>query len=296
MIDPISTTLTAHPSAMTYSTARIFNGDCRLVMSQLDEAAYDLVFADPPFNIGHPYDGYDDSMTSNEYEEFTRQWLYHAYDRLRPGGVICTHVPDDVVPLIFRYLPMGLTRIDWIIWHYRFGQSGNAAKSTKCINSKAHLLVFAKGGRTPTWNPPMVPSDRATKYGDKRTAGSETPGMRVALDVWGVPSDGPYWGRVQGNNVERWDKAHGALVDHPNQLPEVYVERAMLAWSNEGDQVLCPFGGSGTETVVAKALHRSIDTIEFSETSCGSIAARLVRGAVRVGKGKPVATQLESEA
>ena len=111
-----------------------------------------------------------------------------------------------------------------------------------------------------------------------------SPGQRVAFDVWGIPSDGEFWGRVQGNadNKERWDIAHGALVDHPNQLPEVYVARAMQTWSNDCDKVLCPFGGSGTETVVALALGRRITTIEISEPSVASIAKRIQRGAVRV--------------
>jgi DNA modification methylase len=263
----------------------LYHGDCRKVLPTLANP-YDLVFADPPFNIGHPYEGYEDAMPIAEYNAFTREWLCAAVNVLRPGGTLCLHVPDELAKFILavsyasKFPP--IKQVDWIIWHYRFGQSGNAAKSSRCINSKAHLLVFVKEGGTRTWNPPMVPSDRATVYGDERTAASATPGERVALDVWGVPSDGPNWGRVQGNNGERWDRKHGALADHPNQLPEVYVARALRAYSNPGDRVCCPFGGSGTEAVVALALGRRVAAVEFSEVNCRSIVKRIERGAIRV--------------
>jgi DNA modification methylase len=100
-------------------------------------------------------------------------------------------------------------------------------------------------------------------------------GKRLPGTVWGVPSDGSNWGRVQGNNTER-------RAQHPNQLPEVYLERLIRAYTNPGDRILDPFGGSGTTAVVAKALGRRCDTIEISEGSCLSILERLKAGAVRV--------------
>lgn len=264
-------------------TFEIINGDCTIEMHKLwfSGRRFDMIFADPPFNIGQNYDIHDDRLSVYKYGAFTDSWLRAAFSCLSENGNFCIHVGDSVVPLIFKTMEQIASRKDWIVWHYRFGQSGSAAKSTKCINSKAHLLVYTRPGATSTWNPPMVPSDRATKYGDARTMLSDTPGMRVALDVWG-PSDGEYWGRVNGNSNERWVKAFGAAADHENQLPEVYVARAMKAWSNKGDSILCPFGGSGTETVVALALKRFITTIELSPTYCESIRLRVARGAIRV--------------
>jgi site-specific DNA-methyltransferase (adenine-specific) len=99
--------------------------------------------------------------------------------------------------------------------------------------------------------------------------------MRLPGTVWGVPSDGQYWGRVQGNNKER-------SPGHPNQLPEVYLERLIRAYTNPGDKVLDPFGGSGTTAVVAQALGRDCTTIDISMGNCKSIEARLQKGAVRI--------------
>ncbi len=89
------------------------------------------------------------------------------------------------------------------------------------------------------------------------------------------PSDGPFWGRVQGTSKERWK-------GHPNQLPERYMERLIRAYTNVGDHVLDPFGGSGTTAVVCQALGRRCTTIDISHANCVSIRRRLERGAVRI--------------
>ena len=49
----------------TYRTAsgRLFQADCLEVLAELDDESVDLVFADPPFNLGKVYGaGIDDSL------------------------------------------------------------------------------------------------------------------------------------------------------------------------------------------------------------------------------------------
>jgi len=240
-----------------------------------------LVFTDPPFNIGHSYVGFDDKFDDAEYAKFVYSVCSYGTWCLKRGGRLCVHVPDEVVLQVqLSARNMGLIPADWIIWHYRFGQCGR----TRYINSKCHLLTFLKPGGEPVWNPDavMVESDRATKYNDVRTEKTATPGQRVPLDVWGIPSDGSFWGRVQGNSVERRSVKNGAPVDHPNQLPEVYLERVIRGWTNPGDLVVDFCGGSGTTPVVAEALGRRAVTFEISEENARSIEQRLRKGAVRV--------------
>jgi site-specific DNA-methyltransferase (adenine-specific) len=62
----------------------------------------------------------------------------------------------------------------------------------------------------------------------------------------------------------------------------VYLERLIRAYTNPGDRVLDPFGGSGTTAVVAQALGRDCTTTDISEENCKSIEDRLEKGAVRV--------------
>jgi DNA modification methylase len=124
------------------------------------------------------------------------------------------------------------------------------------------------------WNSQKVlePSDRATTYFDPRTMDKKDgmpAGMRVPMDVW----YGRYWGRIQGNNKERRGR-------HDNQLPEVYLERVILACSNEGDLVVDPFLGSGTTGVMAHALGRRFVGTEFSRENAKSAFERIKDGPV----------------
>lgn len=249
----------------------LLHGDCREVLAGTEDQ-FDFVFADPPFNINHHYKDFDDNFGSwDEHFEFTQQWVSAAWSACR--GVVALHGPDHVCEMYLRIAAdSGMRRIAWLNWHYRFGQCGRG----NWIDARCHCLVFAK--REPwTWNPDevLVESDRV-KYGDKRVAETDRGGKRLPGTVWGVPSDGPYWGRVTGNSKER-------RPYHPNQLPEVYLERLIRAYTNPGDTVLDPFAGSGTTAVVAKALGRNCTTIDVSEESLGHVRERIEKGAVRCG-------------
>lgn len=253
----------------------VYEGDCRDVIHDLHDggALYDMVFADPPFNIGHDYNGFDDWVSETQYGDFTCQWLHQCRSVLRTNGVMCLHGPDAVVELYLEQMKdEGFERIAWLNWHYRFGQCNRS----NWIDARCHCLVYRREGEKHTWNPEdvLVDSDRV-RYKDKRVAETERGGRRLPGTVWGVPSDGEYWGRVQGNSEER-------RPNHPNQLPEVYLERLIRAYTNVGSIILDPFGGSGTTATVAQALGRRCDTIEVSRASCESIEERVAKGAVRV--------------
>lgn len=249
-------------------SVEVICGDSLEVVPKLGK--FDLVFSDPPFNIGQSYSGYSDNLPDVDF----RLWLDLCVGVFWKAtrGVLALHGPDKLAEL---YLPScrkrKMSRISWINWHYRFGQCGR----TTWIDARAHCLIYGRHGYT--WNPEsvLVESDRSSKYSDKRIHETENGGQRLPGTVWGIPSDGPYWGRVQGNNKER-------RGDHPNQLPEVYLERLILAYTNPGDRILDPFGGSGTTSVVADALGRDCVTIDISESSCESIRSRVESGAVRV--------------
>ncbi len=246
---------------------RVLCGDCRELVPTLGQ--FSFVFADPPFNIGHPYAGYRDRR--DDYESFIDECIAVCWDAC--DGVLILHGPDSLAE---QYLVaarrLQMRRIAWVNWHYRFGQCQRAS----WIDARCHCLVFAKHSDW-TWNPQdvLVPSDRVA-YGDRRIHETEHGGLRLPGTVWGVPSDGPYWGRVQGNSHERWQR-------HPNQLPEVYLERLLRAYTHPGDRVLDPFAGSGTTAVVAAALGRPCVTIDVSSVNCESVRERIRKGAERIG-------------
>ena len=243
----------------------MYVGDCRDVLTTIpDNGCVDLIFADPPFNWDVPYDGWEDNMPREAYEQFTFDWLDACIDVLSPTGSIWISIPDDTAAEIVMHLKRrGLTMINWCVWHFRFGQHRDGA----FITSKVHALYFSKDPKNRVWNPDEIleQSDRASIYNDKRTQAKEhNKGMRVPMDVW----YGKYWGRIQGNNKER-------RQGHHNQNPEVYLERIILSCSNEGDLVLDPFAGSGTTNTVARAHGRRSIGIEYSQATAESAWERI---------------------
>ncbi|MBM4107355.1 MAG: site-specific DNA-methyltransferase [Phycisphaerae bacterium] len=263
--------------------AEVRIGDCRGELRDWMpsiEGRVDLVFADPPFNWNRAYDRWHDDLPEREYLDFTFDWLDLCVRALRPGGALWVNIPDDWAAEIVAYLkgrfherrpPAMMAMANWCIWHYRFGQN----TKVRFINSKVHALYFIKAGGRHTWNaaPVLELSDRAAIYFDPRTESKKDgmpPRMRVPMDVW----YGQYWGRIQGNNKER-------RSDHDNQLPEVYLERVVLACSDAGGLVLDPFLGSGTTGVVAHALGRRFIGVEFSPENAERAFDRIRAGPTR---------------
>ena len=279
-----------------FGASSVYAGDSRDLMRSIadNDGKFRLIFGDPPFGIGVNYDGeFDDGMSAFEYSEFTRTWLWIVPELLPPGGRLVVHVPDRCVyPVLKHADSCGLIMDEWIIWHFRFGQNTRG----KFTESKCHGIVFKTEGES-VWNPEAVAveTDRSRIYKDARTTKRDDtrnykhqlePGQRVPFDVWGgdvdtfadgevLVGDGKFWGRVPGNSKER-------RPDHENQLPELYMRRYILAYTNIRDWVLDPFGGSGTTAVVAHALDRHFITCDQSDKYAESIAQRVEKGAVRI--------------
>lgn len=246
----------------------IVHGDCIDHLKDLSVKP-DFIFADPPFNIGHGYDGFDDSVEEGKYQDWTTDWIINCWDVLDDGGAMVIHGSVKLRPIFWTsIIELGLAGNyeNEIVWHYRFGQ---CRRSDFIDNHCPEIILRKEGNRK--WYPDnvLIESDRSSKYKDKRTGDYKRGGSRVAGTVWGVPSDGQYWGRVQGTAKERWNH-------HPNQLPLNLLGRHILANTQEGDFVLDPFCGSGTTALACLALGRSCLTFDISESNAESAKERII--------------------
>ena len=247
---------------------KISKTNCVRGLSKLKDV--DLIFADPPFNIGQDYANYDDRMDDVQFASFFHLWINYAATSLREGGILVVHIPFELISLTSDAAKnAGLIQYDNVVWNFGFAQNC----TTKHPKSDAHAIYFYKPPKElRTWNGDQVqvPTDRATKYNDPRTTQSATPGMKVVGNVWG----GPFMGRVQGNNKER-------VVGRPNQLPEMYVARFIRSLSNPGDLVVDPFLGTGTTAVVCQSLGRNFIGFDLDADAVKLAKKRLKRGVVR---------------
>lgn len=242
-----------------FSDHKIICGDCVEVMSQWPEGCIDLVFADPPFNIGYKYKGYDDNLRYEDYVAWSRRWMGECVRVLKPDGTFYVAIGDAYaaeIRVIGRQL--GLTLRNWIIWQYSFGQNMRGRFSL----SHTHIFYFSRDRAKFTFNDMQVryPSSRHTEYGDRRA----NPLGRLPDDVWDE------FPRVCGTFKERqgW---HGC------QMPESLLARIIRVSSNPGEVVLDPFAGSGTTPAAAVKLGRIAVGIDMGKEFAAESQRRLER-------------------
>jgi len=75
---------------------KIYNGDSRKVMTEMDEKSIDLIVTSPPYGVGIDYDNWDDDKEIADYMEFTREWLREAYRVLKDDGRIALNIPYEI--------------------------------------------------------------------------------------------------------------------------------------------------------------------------------------------------------
>jgi site-specific DNA-methyltransferase (adenine-specific) len=76
-------------------TGKIINGDCIEVMKTLPEGCVDLLCTSPPYGVNVKYDVYDDTISMDEYWDFTTKWLTEAYRVLKDDGRVAINVPIE---------------------------------------------------------------------------------------------------------------------------------------------------------------------------------------------------------
>ena len=253
----------------------VIQGDCTKGMASLGSGTVDLVFADPPFNIGYDYDVYDDRKTDSAYLDWTESWGRQVCRILKDSGVFWLAIGDDFaadLKLLFQRR-LGLHCRSWVIWYYTFGVNC----TRKFSRSHTHLLHFVKDPKQATFNVDeiRVPSARQLVYADARANAKG----RLPDDTWILrPQDIPdgfqpdedtwYLPRVCGTFKER-------AGFHGCQMPERLLERIIKVSSNPGDLVVDPFAGSGSTLVVAKKLGRACLGYELSSNYASRIRKRL---------------------
>jgi DNA modification methylase/predicted GIY-YIG superfamily endonuclease len=266
---------------------KIHQGDCIELMKQIESDTINLVFADPPFNIGYEYDEYHDEQDADEYVAWSRAWISEVHRILKPNGTFWLSIGDEFAAelKVAAQHQVGFATRSWVVWYYTFGVNC----TRKFSRSHAHLFHFVKDEKNFTFNAEdqqvRVPSARALVYADKRA----NPAGRLPDDTWIVrpgsddswvlrpqdlaegfqPTDDTwYYARVAGTFKER-QGFHGC------QMPEQLLGRIIRVSSNPGDIVLDPFTGSGTTLAVAKKLGRDWIGCELSEEYTRAATERL---------------------
>ncbi len=217
------------------------------------DASVDLIFADPPYNIGKNFNGRRDKWPSDEaYLEWSYQWIEMCLRKLKPNGSFYFMCSTQCLPYFDLYLRKKLTVLSRIVWFY--DSSGVQAK--RYFGSLYEPILFCV----------RDPEDYTFNADDIKVA-ARTGAERKLID-YRKPVPTVYSStKVPGNvwEIPRVRYRMPEYEEHPTQKPVALLGRIIKASTNSGDLVLDPFAGTFTTGFVAKELGRRFIGIEIEE-------------------------------
>ncbi len=252
-----------NPAVLQTSHGTLYQGDCMDLLQSLDDGAVDVVFADPPFNLGKSYgNAITDRLPDDEYLDWCRMWVKECVRVVASGGAVWLYnLPKWNIEMGHSLNAAGMTFRHWVAIDLKM----LLPIPGRLYPSHYSLLYYTKG-KPKTFVRPRVPipvcrhcGGDIKDYGGHRKA-LNPDGLNVS-DVW---TDIPPVRHAK-------TKHRGA-----NALSEKMLERVLTISSDEGDLVLDPFGGSGTTYAVAERMHRRWIGIEMGDIE--PIVARLIGG------------------
>ena len=228
----------------------IYNEDCLTTLGRLDDESIDVVFADPPFNIGKKYNGYLDKR--DDYFEWQHKWIEECFRVLKKTGTFYLMTLDKNLPKTLHSMSQFGELLNLVKW---YNVSANHNKKG-FWRSTQPIAVYVK----------------SDDYVFNTYA--ET---RVGFKSW----DPKRHGRMKGQLLDLWDDIpyvyagsiiHKEAILKPGtrakaclaQMPEKLPGRAIMFSSNEGDIIYDPFMGSGTTAIAAIKLGRQFLGSEIS--------------------------------
>jgi site-specific DNA-methyltransferase (adenine-specific) len=226
-------------------------------------STFDLLFADPPYNLTKEFGKESFKQISDElYETWLDSWLSLCVPLLNPTASV--YICGDwrsgsaIQRVGSKYFKLR-NRITWErekgrgakanwknaaedIWF--FTVSDDFTFNLDAVKQRRRVIApYRENGKAKDW-------DEAGKFRDTHPSNLWTD---ITVPFWSMPEN----------------------TDHPTQKPEKLLAKIILASTNPSDLILDPFAGSGTTAVVAKKLGRKFVAIESDEQYCLLAAKRL---------------------
>ena len=225
----------------------LYLGDCLDVLRQFPDNHFDMIFADPPYNLSN--DGFtvhagrrvsvnkgdwDKSGGFNSDYEFHYKWLEACQRLLKPSGTLwVSGTYHSIYQCGYAVRALGYHILNDIAW---FKPNASPNLSCRFFTASHETLIWVrknKGGGH-TFNYELM---RAGHWPDDFL---KRPGSQMR-SVWAIGTPKPE------------EKKFGK---HPTQKPIELLKRVILASTHEGDLILDPFTGSSTTGIAAYILDR----------------------------------------
>ena len=248
---------------------KIINGDSIKELKNIPDETFDLIFADPPYNlqlkkelirpdrskVSAVNDKWDQFESFEKYDDFTIKWLTECRRILKKDGAIWVIGSyHNIFRVGTAIQNLGFWILNDIIWNKNNPMPN--FRGTRFTNAHETLIWASKSEKS------------------KYTFNYQS--LKCLNDDLQMRSD---WNLPICNGSERLKK-NGKKI-HSTQKPESLLHRVLLASTNKNDLVLDPFLGSGTTAAVSKKLGRNYYGIE-KETKYFKAAEKRLRGTRKI--------------
>ncbi|HEY0656929.1 MAG TPA: DNA methyltransferase [Pyrinomonadaceae bacterium] len=238
---------------------KIICGDTFQILKNLPEKSFDLLFADPPYNLTKNFGENSFRQTSlDEYEIWLESWLKDCVDLLKETASVYICGDWRSAAAIQRVGMKYFKLQNRITWEREKGRGAkanwkNAAEDIWFFTVSDDFIFNLESVKIKRKVlAPYTEQNGAPKDWEKSENGS----FRIThpSNLW-TDLTVPFWSMPEN-------------TEHPTQKPEKLLAKIILANTNETDLILDPFSGSGTTAVVAKKLNRAFAGIERDEKYC----------------------------
>jgi DNA modification methylase len=247
---------------------KIYNESNMETMARMPDCYVDLTVTSPPYDNLRDYKGYSFPFTDIAKE------LYRV---TKKGGVVVWVVGDATIngsetgtsfKQALYFMECGFSLHDTMIYAKNGAAYPSNKKSSRYSQVFEFMFVLSKG-KLKTAN---LIADKKNRWAGHKTFGTNTERQKDgAIKTRGKFCTSEYSPR---NNIWLINNGYGYSSEdktayiHPAIFPEQLAKDHIYTWSNEGDLVYDPFGGSGTTAKMAHLMKRNWMLSEISKDYC----------------------------
>ena len=240
----------------------IYNQDL-LKIDQIESESIDLITTSPPYNIDVDYASNGDSLSYQQYLEFSKQWLSNCYQWSKSQGRLCLNIPLDTNKNGQKSIYADLTQIAKKVgWKYHSTIIWNESNISKRTAWGSWLSASAPYVIAPVETIVVLYKDQWKKDSKGISDISKQEFIEWTNGLWSF-------------NGQSKQGAGG----HPAAFPIELPKRCIKLFSFVGDLVLDPFMGSGTTLIASYLNKRQSIGIDIDQGYCDIAIKRLIEEA-----------------
>jgi site-specific DNA-methyltransferase (adenine-specific) len=250
------------PPAAKFIDGQIICSDAALLLGRLRPNCADIVFLDPPFNLGKPYGARSrraDRVQEHEYFAYLALVISRAISVLRPGGAaFLYHLPKWAA----RFAAVFEEQLDFRHW-IAISMKNGFVRGNRLYPAHYALLYYTKGSPR-QFARPKIPPQRCRHCQEfVKDYGGYVEYVRNGVNLSDI------WEDVSPVRHKKYKTRNS------NELPLVITERVVGIAGRVGGLFVDPFAGSGTSLIAARQARMCFIGGDIDRENCSLMARRL---------------------